>query len=235
MSFRIQTGPSVLPLIVASLLVGATAGVTGSHFIYQNRLAQAYQTNNGLIAFNAAQAQELAKLSLEQAVQNRTPSTPVAAPAATSSQPGAVLAVVTPPRAPEAKPKVTPVAAPPASVAPAKIVKAPPVAIANVVKAAQPKVEAVAAPAKRPADVSAPQRATSASAPPTASTPESVTMEQAGIAGIDTNSVRFKSGRQILVGSEFGSGEKLISVNPADGKIVTDRRTIQLAKPPREP
>lgn len=57
-------------------------------------------------------------------------------------------------------------------------------------------------------------------------------MEQAGIAGIDTAGIRFKSGRHVLVGSEFPTGEKLVSVNPAEGRIVTDRRVIILAKPP---
>ena len=61
-----------------------------------------------------------------------------------------------------------------------------------------------------------------------------VTLEQAGITGLDSNGVRFKSGRQVAIGAEFPSGEKLISVNPADGRIVTDRRVIVVAKPQLE-
>lgn len=75
------------------------------------------------------------------------------------------------------------------------------------------------------------QVATPVIAPAVGEATPSVTLEQAGIAGIDTASVRFKSGRQISVGGEFPSGEKLISVSPGDGKIVTDRRIILLAKP----
>lgn len=62
----------------------------------------------------------------------------------------------------------------------------------------------------------------------------SVTLEQAGITSIDNTSVRFTSGRQVLVGTEFPSGEKLISISPVEGRIVTDRRVIMLTKPQQE-
>lgn len=58
-----------------------------------------------------------------------------------------------------------------------------------------------------------------------------VTMDQAGIAGIDTAGIRFRSGRQVNIGSEFPTGEKLLSVSPSEGRIVTDRRVINLIKP----
>ena len=56
-------------------------------------------------------------------------------------------------------------------------------------------------------------------------------MDQAGIAGIDTAGIRFRSGRQVNIGSDFPTGEKLISVSPSEGRIVTDRRVINLIKP----
>lgn len=54
------------------------------------------------------------------------------------------------------------------------------------------------------------------------------TFEQAGIAGMDTAGVEFRSGRRIAVGGDFPSGERLISVDPGTGRIVTDKRVIVL-------
>ena len=71
------------------------------------------------------------------------------------------------------------------------------------------------------------------SAPSTVAT-ATVTLEQAGITGMDSSGVRFKSGRLVSIGTEFPSGEKLLSVSPTDGRIVTDRRVIVVAKPPLE-
>lgn len=59
----------------------------------------------------------------------------------------------------------------------------------------------------------------------------SISLDDAGIAAIDTVSVTFKSGRQVAVGGAFPSGETLVSVSPANGTIVTNRRTIRLLKP----
>lgn len=54
------------------------------------------------------------------------------------------------------------------------------------------------------------------------------TLAQANIVGMDGVSVTFKTGLRVQVGSQFPSGERLISVEPASKRIETDRRTILL-------
>ena len=53
-------------------------------------------------------------------------------------------------------------------------------------------------------------------------------MGQANIAGMDGASVTFKTGLRVQVGSQFPSGERLLSVSPGARKIETDRRVIHL-------
>ena len=57
---------------------------------------------------------------------------------------------------------------------------------------------------------------------------QKVTMQQAGIAAIDPGSVRFNSGRIVSIGERFPSGETLLSVDPAAGRVMTNQRAIQL-------
>lgn len=57
---------------------------------------------------------------------------------------------------------------------------------------------------------------------------EVVSAQQANIAALQSNGVRFMSGRFVAVGETFPSGEKLLRVLPAQGRIITDRRTIQI-------
>lgn len=68
------------------------------------------------------------------------------------------------------------------------------------------------------------------SPPPAAAVPatpeQRVSMQQAGIAGLNQAAVHFVSGRVVQVGSTFPSGETLLSVDPGQGRIVTDRRVI---------
>ena len=124
-------------------------------------------------------------------------------------------------RVPSASPKIS---TPPPKMAAQNSVKVPgelTATAAAIVKARQEGTDATGSKPTAPAPV-----------PVIPTTPVmSVTLEQAGIAGLDGSSVRFKSGRQVSVGGEFPSGEKLISVSPQDGKIVTDKRVITLAKP----
>lgn len=62
---------------------------------------------------------------------------------------------------------------------------------------------------------------------------ERVTKDEAGVAEIQANGVTFKSGRRVAVGDSFPSGEKLISVDPAIGEIITSKRRIVIkASPP---
>ncbi|TAL65766.1 MAG: hypothetical protein EPN79_11340 [Burkholderiaceae bacterium] len=53
-----------------------------------------------------------------------------------------------------------------------------------------------------------------------------VTKAEAGIASLAASGVNFTSGRHVGVGDVFPSGEKLISVDPAIGEIITSRRRI---------
>ncbi len=55
-----------------------------------------------------------------------------------------------------------------------------------------------------------------------------VTLQKAGIASIETGSVRFNSGVIVAVGKVFPSGERLLSADPVTGRIVTDQRNINL-------
>ena len=55
-----------------------------------------------------------------------------------------------------------------------------------------------------------------------------VSLQKAGIASIETGSVRFNSGVIVAVGKVFPSGERLLSADPVTGRIVTDQRNINL-------
>lgn len=105
--------------------------------------------------------------------------------------------------------------------------------------AARAKLVADSRPAGRTEMPSAPAPSTigtgSASAPASGGAPaaaamnsptERVTKDEAGLAEVHAGSVTFKSGRRVNVGDSFPSGEKLISVDPALGEIVTSRRRI---------
>lgn len=113
--------------------------------------------------------------------------------------------------------------------------KAP--AAASMNTAAQPRPSKVA--------VVPPARAASRPVPPAAAvppvvlspTPEVVTVtpQQANVAAIDAAGVRFNGGKTVAIGDVFPSGERLISVAPSEGRIVTDRRVIMLKMPPVAP
>lgn len=62
---------------------------------------------------------------------------------------------------------------------------------------------------------------------------ERVTKDEAGVAEIQASGVTFKSGRRVAVGDSFPSGEKLISVDPAIGEIITSKRRIVIKAPPQ--
>lgn len=55
---------------------------------------------------------------------------------------------------------------------------------------------------------------------------ERVTKEEAGLSEINSGGVTFKSGRRVAVGDSFPSGEKLISIDPRIGEIITSKRRI---------
>jgi hypothetical protein len=55
---------------------------------------------------------------------------------------------------------------------------------------------------------------------------ERVTNEEAGLSEVNAGGVTFKSGRRVAVGDSFPSGEKLISIDPRIGEIITSKRRI---------
>ena len=55
---------------------------------------------------------------------------------------------------------------------------------------------------------------------------ERVTKEEAGLSEVNAGGVTFKSGRRVAVGDSFPSGEKLISIDPRIGEIITSKRRI---------
>lgn len=55
---------------------------------------------------------------------------------------------------------------------------------------------------------------------------ERVTKDEAGLSDVQAGAVTFKSGRRVAVGDSFPSGEKLISVDPRIGEIITSKRRI---------
>lgn len=96
------------------------------------------------------------------------------------------------------------------------------------------EARAAAARGKAPAE---PRLAARAEPPTTASAPapasmngptERVTKDEAGLADVHAGAVVFKSGRRVSVGEAFPSGERLLSVDPTLGEIVTSRRRIVL-------
>lgn len=193
---------SLVSMAGALFLGGFTVGTSSIFAVYHHKLQQANATNASLLELTKAQSIMLAQASLPNLETGSSVIEQSAEPAAAAAS----TALPSMPVPPVPKQFLLPV---PTGV---------PAAQLRAVKKSDPKPPA-------PAPVAAPPSAESAAAL------AGVTMEQAGIAGMDTAGVRFKSGRQINVGSEFPTGEKLLSVNPAEGRIVTDRRVITLIKP----
>ncbi|WP_218619063.1 hypothetical protein, partial [Pseudomonas aeruginosa] len=68
----------------------------------------------------------------------------------------------------------------------------------------------------------------SAAAPANNAPTQRVTKDEAGLSDIESGGVTFKSGRRVAVGDSFPSGERLVSVDPAIGEIITSKRRIVL-------
>jgi hypothetical protein len=151
-----------------------------------------------------------------------------------------------------ATPKPTPKESTPPVVAPATVTatvqtpaaKSPlPVALpaippAPVAKAEKAEIlQNAPAPQKAPAaraqavNQAQPNVAQNTSTPSPQATPastriEGVTQEKAGISKIWNNAIDFKSGLRVRVGEKFPSGETLVMIDGAAGRIVTDQRQI---------
>lgn len=236
--------------LIAGLAVGTgiTAGVTTA--LWRNKLKESERTNASLQAFAQYQSAMLAQsgapfVGLESKVAIATiatvakPVEPVKVVAAEIPAPVVqapqLLAPIEKIEAIESKHvKHLKVQAPepaPRSPAPApkkekeKHVTPPPSTVAELPRARVKAPVVVAAPEKR----TDPVPTVAATAP---SSPMTITMEQAGIAGMDTTGISFRSGLRVDVGGEFPTGEKLVSISPREGRVVTNRRVILLAKPP---
>lgn len=55
---------------------------------------------------------------------------------------------------------------------------------------------------------------------------EVMSMARVGVAKLHADTVEFASGRRVRTGELFPSGEKLLKVDPADGRIVTNERQL---------
>lgn len=240
-SFKVPANRHLVAIVAAIFTVGLCLGAVFASLLYSKKLHEVEKTNSALTSFNKGQATLLSQQSIE--LTNLRGATP-------TGQPGAAAAVAPTPAGPAGPTAVATATVPGVQASPA----APPQTPAPAVKPATP-VQAVPARPALPVVKPAPAPPKAAPAPaavakttpaealealrsqgprppgPAAPAAAPITLEQAGISGIDTASVRFKSGRQVNIGGEFPSGEKLLSVNPGEGKIVTDRRTILLAKP----
>lgn len=212
--------------------LGLCIGSFVMYALYGNKLESEKNMRLSLTAFNAGQSKLLSQQTRELSGLRNPPVVPdVVSPAGAPARPEPPAAAIATAPSVAAKPVPNlPKSFNPPNRAPVQTISQPAftprTVISSVPESSQPD-------GQKP---SPPQAATMAEAvtlPPAseAAGAGGVTFEQAGIAGIDTTSVRFRSGRQINVGGEFPSGEKLLSVSPAEGKLVTDRRTILLAKP----
>lgn len=133
-----------------------------------------------------------------------------------------------------ASPTAAPVTATSASAAPAPREPAPrspqrPTLTGQASAPSKPPTQAAPSSAMPPTQSAPPAAPVVVAAPATpAPAEERVSMAQANIAAIDSGAVRFQSGLVVALGQTFPSGERLLSVSPADGRIVTDRRVIVL-------
>jgi hypothetical protein len=214
-------------IILAIFLTGAFLGTGVSIYFYHKKIVATGSMNRTLLAANKNLQNLMARMSLAQETSLETPM-PVGQPTQSILPSGLVppqQAHITPKQstAPTAQTTKQARVAPTTAASP-KYTPTPPV-VSLVLPTAAPQVNV---PAAAPTTTSQPQTA----APTAANTPTpAISMEQAGISGVDASGIQFKSGRRVLIGELFPSGEKLISALPGEGKIVTDRRTILLAKP----
>jgi outer membrane biosynthesis protein TonB len=216
--------------------VGISAGILGAMIsstflmLHHVEFARASQAETATlkgkvslleIALNQAQPY-VVKLDEQPAAQ------PVVEPVTPAQiQPSTVAAVKAPaaptPPAPAAahqqRPAVTPQA-------PAPTVK-PPATPAPVVAAKPAPVAAPAQPQPAPVQASTAQPVTSEELAAAAKNKiEGVSSATAGIARLTPDSVEFLSGRRVRTGELFPSGEKLLKVDPASGRIVTNQRQL---------
>lgn len=179
------------------------------------------------IALNQAQP---FTASLEEAA-------PPAAPVEQPSKPEVVTSVQpqTPPAAaPQSKPVAPPAATAKPAQAPTPTAKAPPPApqpAPQQAAAAQVAPVAQQAPAAPPPPVVAMQsKAQPVTAEELAAASakkiEVMAMARVGVAKLHPNEVEFASGRRVRTGELFPSGEKLLKVDPVDGRIVTNERQL---------
>lgn len=227
----------VIVIFASVLLIGAAIGVGLSAWVYHGKTKEAQARNAGLITANLNLQQIMTRMSLVQEASLEMVASPAPAPVQS-------LAENTVQKAPvelgRKLPNGVPSIAAKANAQPLQGSQSGRVAQAQPIQsAALPPTPTAAAPQNASAQNESPTSITvkSQTAQPGATpgatgvAPGGVSMEQAGVRALEMNSVHFKSGRIVSVGEQFPSGEKLLSVSPQEGKMVTDRRTIVLMKP----
>lgn len=208
------------------LLLGLCTGLTVSYLVLTSQIDRVVTDNTELGKMINMQSDEIAQLRLQLGAPTVPETTTVSTLAETP--------LTDAPKRPTSVP-----AAPPASVSiapPAVTPKPPPAPVRKPVVAPPQHAATIAATAQAssPAHpqtiaVSTPQAATAPAAPSTAGIKTiQATFSQANIAGMDGSGVTFRTGLSVKIGGMFPSGEKLLSVSPAEKKIVTDRRVILL-------
>lgn len=243
----IATRPSLRPIFgvaAAALLLGAGAGSLVTAVAARHRLDAAAQ------ALASSQAR-IGMLSLALQRQGETvASLALQRPAAADAQPATPAAgSLAPPQLQpsRARPSRAPVPGGAGTGAPASGTPASPaVARAAAVAGAAQLRQAQARPASPPssaASQAAPTAPTAPQMPPLPAQPvaphevararssnsiEAVPAAKIGVARITGDAVIMQSGTRVPIGARFTSGERLLSVDPSTGQIVTNERTILL-------
>lgn len=257
MRFPIPFNRHVIVVASAVFLTGSLTGAGITYFALLDHVQTANQTSRSLLTVTKSQSLMLANLQLEAPLQASSRA-PALLPLPSSSPSSAVqpsVAPVSPPAVevassvqvaqPASVPKPAAAAQlqvtatdrsaarasakPPAS-PPTKSSKEVPEAVRpSTARETPPSTVATHGPAVARSAVAPANNAPPSPAP--AQPANVISMEKAGISGIDTAGVRFASGREVNVGGTFPNGEVLVSVNPVEGRIVTDSRVILIAKP----
>lgn len=243
MNYKIPLNKVTVWVCTAVFCGGLFAGAGGAWLLHKGQVSRMTAQVHELAIYSQSLSIQLGQASLASAgIDLETPRLPVAStplpPPAPSTPQSASTEVVSQRLAPREPPRRAVAATPPArpSAPPAQSTAlAVPVAVAQrlpqlpITLPAQPSSPLASQPSPAAASPPPPVPVLVNGAPGAVA----VTMEQAGIVGVDATGIKFKSGRQVGVGSDFPTGERLVSVDPTTGRIVTDRRVIQL-KPPTQ-
>jgi hypothetical protein len=245
----------LMPIGLGLVATGVLMGVWINDYLNKSHNAAIRLQNSSLIAFNGSLQEQLADYAKERIASlewaprpnplGGTASAPVGANASSTEN---TVNQVNPPSPPSAsgvsgsstiEPEPFVKKKPASTESASKVMPAPSLkrakeerATTEVQKAPATSMTASSASVNTVGNSGANTNASAGSASVRASAPPltAITMEQAGIAGMDTTTITFRSGRVVAIGGLFPSGEQLLSVDPVAGQFVTDRRVIVLSK-----